>query len=480
MRVLPNKSRPFKVNASLKALSQGISDAGGRAILVGGAVRDHLLGIENKDIDVEVFGLSLDDTEKVLRALGRVHEVGRSFGVFKVSLSDEEEAYDVALPRRENKSGQGHRGFEVEHDLSLTFEDAVLRRDFTINALGIDIESGALLDPTGGVRDLEAGLLRHVSDAFAEDPLRVLRGCQFAARFDLRMHESTLKMCRSLKDELQTLARERLFSEMQKLLVKARFPSVGLNLLHDTHALSLFPELQALRGCVQEAEWHPEGDVWVHTLMVTDQAAHISRRDNLDAEETLRVVLGALCHDLGKPSTTIFEDGRWRSKNHEAKGEAPTRAFLERLAAPHALIDDVVALVVDHLKPFQLYAERDHIKDGAIRRLALRVSIERLVRVSEADFLGRTTPEALNGIDPAKAWLLERAEVLRVQSEKPKPLILGRHLIERGHKPGKSFKGILEAVFAAQLDGVFSSLDEGLVWLDANLQNLAHDLKDAS
>ena len=224
-----------------------------------------------------------------------------------------------------------------------------------------------------------------------------------------------------------------------------------------------------MRGVPQEAEWHPEGDVWVHTLMVVDAAAGLVRERNLDDDEALLVLLGALCHDLGKPPTTKFEDGRIRSKNHEGAGEAPTRSFLERMNAPHNLVDDVVALVKEHLKPFSLFRERENVSDGAIRRLALRVPITRLLCVSEADFLGRTTQEALSGSDPSAAWLLAQAGRLSALDSAPKPVLLGRHLIGRGQKPGAHFKAMLDRAFAAQLDGEFDDEDGALIWLDAFL-----------
>lgn len=470
---LPGLSRPFPRSAALSSIHEAIARAGGRARVVGGAVRDHLLGQAPKDVDVEVYELSLADLERALRTVGEVYAVGRSFGVLKVVVAGNDgEAIDVALPRRESKSGQGHRGFVVESDPSMPFEEAAARRDFTMNAMGMDLETDELLDPHGGQHDLARGELRHVSDAFDEDPLRVLRACQFAARFALEIAPETLARCHALEGELSTLPKERLFEEMKKLLVRARYPSIGLWALSSTRALSLFPELAALQGCPQEPEWHPEGDVWVHTLMVTDEAAGIAREEQLDEDETLRCVLGALCHDLGKPPTTELVDGRIRSMNHEAAGEEPTRSFLARLGAPNELIEDTVSLVREHLKPFQLWRERDNVSDGALRRLATRVNIPRLVRVARADFLGRTTQEALERDDQASEWLLKEAARLEVAAAAPRPILLGRHLLERGVRPGKHMGPMLEQAFEAQLDGRFNTLEEGLRWLDEHLEAL--------
>jgi len=470
---LPGRDRPVVPSAPLWRLRDVIVAAGGRAVAVGGCVRDGLLGHPAKDVDVEVYGLPLAQLEAALADAGLVvHAVGRSFGVLKVDVTagDAREVIDVALPRTESKVGRGHRGFVVESDPFLPFEAAAARRDFTVNAMGVDLQTGALLDPWGGVADLEAGVLRHVSPAFDEDPLRVLRGAQFCARFGLQPAEDTVARCRALQGELPTLAAERVGEELKKLLVKGVWPSLGLQMLRVTGALdALFPELVALIGCPQEQEWHPEGDVWVHTLMVTDEAARLARADGCSERDTLLTVLAALCHDLGKPPTTTVEDGRIRSRDHESQGEGPTRAFCARLGITADDVDVVVALVKDHLKPFMLWRERDTLGDAAIRRLALRVPLPLLVRVASADFFGRTTPEALRRDDPAGPWLLEKARALAVADAAPKPILLGRDLQALGLAPGKQFGALLKEAFEAQLEGAFADHDGAVAWLKARV-----------
>lgn len=479
---LPGAHRPFPLEGALLRLVRCIEEAGGRPILVGGSVRDHFLGLAAKDFDVEVYQLHLDALETALASVGQVYAVGRSFGVLKVRViyEDTDQVIDVALPRSESKSGQGHRGFVVTSDPQMPFADAAARRDFTLNAMGIDLISGDVLDPHGGQVDLASGRLRHVSAAFDEDPLRVFRACQMAARFGLTIDRDTIARCQNLQPELITLAKERIWEEFKKLLCRAPWPAVGLRALQETGALTLFPELVALIGCPQETEWHPEGDVWLHTLLVVDEAAQLCRQHALGMDETLIVLLGALCHDLGKPSTTAVQDGRIRSIEHEARGEEPTRQFLQRLGAPLAVEEAVVPLVKEHLKPFQLYSDRERVSDAAIRRLALRVPIPRLVHVSRADFLGRTTQEALTRHDLAGDWLLEQAERLRLEREAPKPILLGRHLLCRGLKAGPQFKRLLEIAFDAQLEGHFSNLTEAEMWLDKNLSDMLAQLADAS
>lgn len=479
---LSGEDQPFPVAAPLRALAQAIVAAGGRPLAVGGSVRDHLRGLPPKDVDVEVYGLSLAALEAALSPFS-VHAVGRAFGVLKVDVAvgDARETFDVALPRRESKSGQGHKGFVVESDPFLDPADAAARRDFTVNAIAVDLSAAGqgaagggaslgLVDPAGGLADLKAGLLRHVSPAFDEDPLRVLRAAQFAARFSFEVAEETVQRCRALQGELATLPKERVWTELEKLLLRGVWPSAGLQVLLRTGALEvLFPEIFALVGCAQEEEWHPEGDVWVHTLLVVDEAARLARLEALDDAETLRLVLGALCHDLGKPATTVFEDGRIRSRDHESQGEEPTRAMLLRIGAPHELIDDVVALVREHLKPFHLY--RETASDAAVRRLALRVPLPRLVRVARADHLGRTTPDALLRDDPAGDWLLQKAKELAVADAAPKPILLGRHLLARGVAAGPAMGALLKAAFDAQLDGRFGDEAGALAWLDEQLRS---------
>lgn len=471
---LPGLRAPFPVSAPLAALVDAVVRAHGRPLAVGGAVRDHLRGLAPKDIDLEVYGLSLAALEQALAPF-TVHAVGRAFGVLKVDVDvgGVRECFDVALPRRESKAGRGHKGFVVESDPAMSPAEAAQRRDFTVNAIAIELlgtgAAGALVDPAGGVADLQAGVLRHVSPAFDEDPLRVLRGAQFAARFCFEVAPATIDRCRNLRGELATLPKERVWGELEKLLVRGVWPSAGLQVLEQTGALgALFPEVAALVGCAQEPEWHPEGDVWTHTLLVVDEAARLARHDALDDGETLRLVLGALVHDVGKPATTAFEDGRLRSKDHEAQGEAPTRALLGRIGAPHEVIDDVVALVREHLKPFHLY--KDQASDAAVRRLALRVPLPRLVRLAKADHLGRTTNDALAKDDPAGDWLLERAAALAVSDAAPKPILLGRHLIARGLQAGPTMGALLKEAFEAQLDGRFADEAGALAWLEARLR----------
>jgi tRNA nucleotidyltransferase (CCA-adding enzyme) len=432
-----------------------ISDHGGRALVVGGWVRDRLLGRTNKDVDVEVYGIPAPALKTLLETLGPVNVVGESFTVYKVA------DVDVALPRRESKVGHGHRGFAVVGDPDMAPEEAARRRDFTINAIAWDPLRDEYIDPFDGRRDLlQHKLLRAVDPrTFGDDSLRVLRGVQFAARFNLTMDPETKEICRRIA--LDDLPAERVWGEIEKLLLLADRPSIGFELALDLGVIErLFPEVNALVGCPQEPEWHPEGDVWIHTLMVIDQAR--TRIDDLDRPQKVAVMLGAVCHDLGKPPTTAFVDGRIRSIDHEQAGVEPTLALLDRLNVQtmggYDVRHQIIGVVAHHLKPLSFYKSTTPVGDGAFRRLAQKVDLELLGRVAASDCLGRTGQFDCSGI----AWFVERARALGVEHAPPDPIVKGRHLLALGVEPGPRMGEILRRIYEQQLDGQITTLDEGL------------------
>jgi tRNA nucleotidyltransferase (CCA-adding enzyme) len=391
-----------------QAVCEAVRAAGGRALLVGGCVRDCALGLPATDLDIEVYGIPPARLVELLAERFAVDLVGRAFGVIKIRGVP----IDVSIPRRSSRGGRGPEEFETLSDPDMTPAEAAARRDFTINAIAFDPLAGEIIDPFRGIEDLEAGTLRHTTERFAEDPLRVLRGMQLAARFDLDVAAETIALCREI--EPGSLARERIFEEWKKLVLRSRRPSRGLGLLRDCGWIRHFPELEALIGCEQDPEWHPEGDVWIHTLHCMDSFA--TERSG-DERENLVVGLAVLCHDFGKPSTTKVEGGRITAKHHEPLGEARTRSFVGRMTNEHTLIDEVAALVGAHLAPLQLFEA--HAGDAAVRRLARRVGrIDRLVRVARADRAGR--PPLEPGGFAAGDWLLERARALEVVGNGPR------------------------------------------------------------
>jgi tRNA nucleotidyltransferase (CCA-adding enzyme) len=444
----------LKAEVPFLEVARAVRGAGGRALVVGGWVRDRLLGRVSKDVDLEVYGLDAGRLRDVLAGFGPVNAVGESFTVYKVA------GVDVALPRRESKVGRGHRGFQVTGDPHMTAEDAARRRDFTINAIAWDPLEDRYVDPFGGRADLAAGVLRAVDPrTFGDDSLRVLRAIQFAARFEFALDPGTFEICRRLP--LDDLPPERVWGEIEKLLLQAARPSIGFTLARDLGVVErLFPDVHALVGCPQEPEWHPEGDVWIHTLMVIDQARQ--RIDDLDHPRQAALMLGALCHDLGKPPTTAYVDGRIRSIDHEQAGVVPATALLDRLHV-HTMGGfnvrrEVLGMVAHHLKPLAFYKADPRAGDGAFRRLALKVDLELLARLALSDCLGRTGDFDCSGIQ----WFLDRARALGVEHQAPEPLVKGRHLLAMGLAPGPRIGEILRQVYEQQLDGTITTLEEGL------------------
>ncbi|HEY0080158.1 MAG TPA: HD domain-containing protein [Pyrinomonadaceae bacterium] len=675
---------PSEIPSKILRLAQAVREAGGRALLVGGCVRDRLMNRRVKDWDVEVYRVEPARLRKLLDEFGTVNVVGEAFTVYKLGHN-----LDVSLPRRERKAGRGHRGFVIEGDPHMAFDEAARRRDFTINAILEDPLEAEIIDPFRGRDDIRARLLRAVSrDTFAEDSLRVLRAAQFAARFEFQIEPDTVELCRTI--DLSDLPPERVWGELEKLLLHAERPSIGFEWLERLGATAqLFPEIQALKGVPQEYDWHPEGwlleplavppqsfeasvtqpigvngsfslreffaepsasstmiptshsaahtqthntlpaslptadsartndseptpsasptilaqaeslvwsfstttsganeivrvvfeiplnrvrsivrravndfeivrgvihpvavfvmnmlpsfktptelqlhdksvdrnspisllptgvhvtsvivdaraasingdvlfdfdlaivrdaefihngegapkpqsflvkigDVFYHTQLTLDRARELI--EGLDYPRQLTVMLAALCHDFGKPSTTEFVEGRWRSRGHDEAGVEPTERFLDRLrihtVSGYDVRSQVLALVREHLKPGEFYQRRDEIGDGAFRRLARRCELELLYLVARADTLGRNAPH----VPPERRydavpqeWFIERARQLAVEKRPPAPLLMGRHLIEMGLKPSPLFGRITDAVYEMQLDGKVSTLEE--------------------
>lgn len=443
-------------------LAEAVREAGGRALLVGGCVRDALMGVQPKDWDIEVYRVAPELLREILDRFGPVNVVGEAFTVYKLGAD-----LDVSLPRRERKSGRGHRAFVIEGDPAMSFVDASRRRDFTINAILQDPLTGEIIDPFDGRSDIEQGVLRAVSAAtFVEDSLRVLRAAQFAARFEFRIEPETVALCRGI--DLSDLPSERIWGELEKLLLRARQPSIGLGWLHALAVLEkLFPEINALIDVPQDPEWHPEGDVFVHTRLVLDRARELI--DELSYPRQVTVMLAALAHDFGKPATTEFIEGRLRSRGHEAAGAAPAESFLDRINVHtiegYNVRSQVIALVREHLKPGEFYKKRDEVGEGAFRRLARRCEPDLLYRVAKADSLGRNAEwvprDKWYGSD-AQEWFIQRARELNVEQRPPEPLLLGRHLLSLGVQPGPMVGEITRAVYEMQLDGRVRTVEEAI------------------
>ena len=445
--------------SAVKQITQLFKKEGADIYLVGGCVRDSLLGLSPKDIDIEIYKLPPETIESVLAKHFKIDTVGKNFGVFLLKGY----SIDVSLPRKESKTGLKHTDFKITGDPYMHPKDAALRRDFTINAISYDLVKEVLYDPYNGIDDLSNKHLRHISPAFSEDPLRVLRAMQFIARFNLSVSPDTLKLCQSLTPN--EIPKERIWEEWKKLLLKGHTISLGLQFLEDCEWLSYFPELSALTECEQDPEWHPEGNVWEHTKHCMDA---FSKNRIGDDWEDLIVGLATLCHDMGKPKTTARgKDDRIRSPQHDVEGVSIAKAFLARMTEQKKVFDEVLPLVSEHMRPHNLYTNNSG--DSAIRRLANKVKrIDRLIRVFQADQLGRPPLKVTE--DPVSDWLAERSHQLELQASAPKPIILGRHLLAENLEPSPIFKTLLKECFEAQLDGTFDNETDGLIYLKSLLE----------
>jgi tRNA nucleotidyltransferase (CCA-adding enzyme) len=464
---MPEKDGIPPLPGDLRAMLGAVRLAG-RPRLVGGGVRDWLLGLASKDFDVEVGGIDFEGLRRALSVFGPTDVVGRSFGVIKVRGEGGAE-YDFSLPRRESKTGAGHRGFAVRPDPGLGDADAAARRDFTVNAIAIDPFTGEVIDPFDGRADLAARVLRHTGPAFTEDPLRVLRAFQLAARLDFTLAPETAALCREIAPTFAELPVERVWGEWDKWAAKSVRPSRGLDVLEQTGWIRHFPEVAALRGTRQEPEWHPEGDVLTHTGHCLDALVTLGGWREAAPERRRLLSFAVLAHDFGKPGTTQHAERRgamrWVSPGHEAAGGPLSDSFLRRIGAPLDLDAPVRALVVHHLAHH--HGQGGDFSDTQVRRLARRLSpatIDDLALVMEADSMGRP-PLPATEILALIGRLRSRASALALEASAPRPIIQGRHLVAMGRRPGPDFKPVLDAALEAQLDGAFSDEAGGLAWL---------------
>lgn len=458
----------LRIPSKLLAAMKDLQGSGGRCRIVGGSVRDALLGLDPKDFDVEVYNLPLDRIAKTLSRHGKTNLVGKSFAVVKLWTHGAE--YDFSIPRREVKSGSGHRGFTIDADALMKESEALLRRDFTINALLFDYATSEVIDYYGGKQDLDDRILRHVSTAFVEDPLRVLRAMQFAGRFNMVLHPDTAALCQSMRYEFWDLPKERIWGEWEKWAERSTSLSAGMRALQSSGWIRFFPELNALAGLPQDPEWHPEGDVWQHTLHCLDALIRETNWSKLPASEKPALAFAVLCHDLGKARCTRWatkrNEKRWISPGHEAASVWLAEQFFDSFRCPHDLRDKVMALVGAH--HYLNTAPKEGMSDSSLRRLSRRLhpaTTEQLAYVMISDHRGR--PPLVSSDQEARiATFRERIQKLELGNSVPQPILLGRHLIARGLSPSPQFRGILDACFEAQLEGAFSTEQEAQAWLD--------------
>lgn len=418
-----------------KEIAKRVKEHGGTAYFVGGFVRDRLLGIENKDIDIEVHGIDVKALRNILSREGEVLEMGEAFGIFSLKGL----CIDIALPRSETALGRGHRDFEISVEPFIGTKKAAERRDFTVNALMEDILSGEIIDHFTGRADLENRILRHVSDkSFPEDPLRVLRLSQFAARFGFSVAEETKALGRRI--DLSYLSKERVEGELKKALLKSEKPSVFFEVLKEINGLEVwFPMLQKLIGLPQNPEYHPEGDVWVHTMQVLDRAA--TYRDKVSRPYAF--MLSALCHDLGKIIVTKETNGKIHAYNHEKEGLPPVKEFLKKITNEKEVLSYVLNMTLYHMKPGVMVRNSSSMK--AFNKLFDE-------SVAPVDLIYLVLSNEGERYENTGEFLFERLDAFNEIMSRP--FVQGKDLIAAGLVPDRNFSEILAYSHKLRLAGV--------------------------
>jgi len=449
-----------KLNFLVKHL---INSGATRVLRVGGDIRDELLKLDSKDLDIEVYGLTLDKLIPSLEELGKVDVVGKSFGVLKFHFKGYgNDVWDISIPRRDSKgAGDKHKDIIVTGDPFLPLEEAFKRRDFTINAIGKDLVTGDIIDIYKGQEDLKNKIIRAVDkNTFTEDPLRVLRAMQFTGRFNFTIEPETVRLAKEVN--LSELSKERVRDEIFKLLLKSSNPSIGFNTGLELNVMEkLFPSLYAMKNFPQNPEWHPEGCVWTHTMITLDHAVKLS--ENLDETRKLTLLLAALCHDIGKPLINWNEDNR--TIGHDLTGAEIARNLLIELKifslGNFPLQDVVVALISCHMRPWNLWEKKETLTKRAWTKLRQDVldETELIILLDLSDRLGRS--EESKDWDEKAEWLKEQFKI-HAPDETMKPLILGRHLLPLGYKASPQLGRELKRLYELQLEGKFSDFEEGL------------------
>ena len=423
-----------------KKIAELVSQKGGRVFYVGGYVRDKLLGIENKDVDIEVHGITPENLLSLLKEVGEPISYGTSFGIYSLKGHD----IDIALPRKEHTTGRGHKDFEVFVDPFIGTKEAARRRDFTINSLMQDVLTDEIIDAFGGENDLKNKVIKHIdAETFIEDPLRVLRAAQFASRFEFTVDGSTIKLCRDI--DISTLSRERVEEELKKALLKGEKPSIFFKTLREMNQLSLwFPELEKLIDLKQDSKFHPEGDVWAHTMEVIDRAA--SYRN--EVSDAYSFMLLSLTHDFGKIITTEEIDRRIHAYGHEILGLPIIEEFLNRIVSETAVKEYVLNMAPLHMKPNMLSYSKSAVKKT-------NKLFDEAIAPKDIIYFSMCDKPVFSGDDPFTGdseFLFNRLN--EFEAIMAKPYVTGQDLIDAGLKPGEYFSDILAYAHKLRLAGI--------------------------
>lgn len=438
-----------------KRIATAIANEGGRAYYVGGYVRDQILGVENKDIDIEIHGITIDILEKILLSFGKPISMGNSFGIYQLQNAN----VDISLPR------SGEDLYKIDPFIGI--EAAAGRRDFTINALMQDILTNEVIDFFGGREDIDNRIIRQVSNhTFISNPLRVFRAAQFAARFSFSVDNKTSLSASEIN--LSTIASERVYSELEKALLKAEKPSAFFEELRKMNQLSVwFPELAALIDVLQNPVHHPEGNVWIHTMQVLDEAAKLREK----SYHPYWFMLSALCHDYGKALTTEEQSGTLHAYGHEIEGLLLTEHFLNRLTSNFKLTQYVLNMVELHMKPNSMARNTESVK-SFMKLFDQSICPEDLLLLSKADYLGRVGEETdvelqINNYKPTEAKLHDMLS--RFRKEMAQPYVRGRDLVEAGIEPGALMGEALQYAHKLRIAGLPKNeqLRQTLGWIHA-------------
>lgn len=438
-------------------VAKEVNEIGGTAYFVGGCVRDSILGIPNKDIDIEIHNVTPYILKNILKGLGNVQSrtVGNNFGIYNIDGYD----LDIALPRKETAIGKGHNDFRIDVDAYLPLKDSARRRDFTINALMENVLTGEIKDYFGGLDDLHNGIIRHIDDkTFTEDPLRVLRACQFAARFNFEIASETINLCKTM--DLSTLPKERIAGELTKVLLKAKKPSLFFNSLYECGQTEWFKEVYALKGIEQDNEYHPEGDVYIHTMSVLDQAGELFSTGIDEPDRYLPFMLSALCHDFGKVNTTEMNNkGKLCALNHELTGIPIANEFLNRIYNNKSFIKYVDNMIEYHMKAHSCF--NNHSKTKTTNLMFDKLLYPKdFIQLVYADSTGHD----LNNLDNRQFNMflnkaMAESEFLTDRyfdygKKISEPHITADDLIELGLKPSPLFTTILDKAWNMHLKGI--------------------------
>lgn len=400
-------------------------------------MRDEILGFPNKDIDIEVYGLTREKLMEIAGTFGKAQDKGASFPVIGISGHD----LDISMPRTESKTGDGHKGFSVSADPFLSYEKASSRRDFTINSLMKDVLTGEVIDCHGGLKDLDNKTIRMVNkNTFGDDPLRVLRAAQFAARFNFSIEPETMEVCRNMD---VNVSRERIYGELEKALMKSNTPSIFFRSLDEMGKLStMFPELDALKKCPENKTWHTEADSYEHTMGVIDTAARIK----LLSARPEDFMLSALCHDLGKAVTgTVNKYGNMSYIGHE-KETAQAEALLSRLTNDKETMKYVKNMISLHM---QAHRTEEMREKSVMKMFDDSVAPDDLILLSFADKYAMSYEKS----DAVKEETVLLKQKRAYDELKNVPEVTGNDLISLGLKPGPEFKEMLEFTHNLWLTG---------------------------